>query len=97
MSNDEERAEREEVRVEEGLEHVTETEREDLIMDNDVLVDRLQEELEKHDLTQEQMEKLKELGEESDERFKKIKEEDQNRLPILDDLMDSALPMIRDR
>ena len=73
MSDAEERSERKEGRVEEGLEHVTETEREDLIMDNDMLVDSLENELEKHDLTPEQLAKLQELGDESSERFKELR------------------------
>ena len=89
MSDEEELAEHKETIIDEELEHVTETEREDLIMDNDVLVDSLQNELEKHDLTPEQMAKIEELGDESSERFKEMKRHDrQKKFPGFEKMRD---------
>ena len=52
MSQEESEAERKESIISEDLEHITESEREDLIMDNDVLVDTLASEYEKDHLTE---------------------------------------------
>ena len=73
LSKEEERSEREERAISEDLEHITETEREDVIMDNDVLVESLEEELEMAHLTDEQLSKMKDLAEKAGERMKELK------------------------
>ena len=69
----EEKSEREDREISEDLEHITETEKEDIIMDNDVLVEELEEEMEMNHMTDTQLAKMKDLAEKARKRREQLK------------------------
>ena len=75
-TDEEEKSAMEDRKISDSLEHITETEKEDLIMDNDMLVDSLESELEMQHLTPDQLEKMKQLADEADERFREVRKEE---------------------